>query len=73
MTRLVALATVSAIAVVVGFVVVSAPAAVQNKATSPGTVSRRQTYISNLVATVIPTIQADVEARYTHHGRMRLP
>lgn len=73
MTRLVALTTASAIAVVIGFVLLSAPPALQNAAASPGTVTRTNTDVANLVATVIPAILADTEARYTHHGHVRLP
>ena len=73
MTRLVALATVSVIAVVVGVVLVSSPPELQNAAASPVTVVRTDTYVATLVATVVPTIQADVEARYTHNGHARLP
>ncbi len=73
MTRLVALATVSAVAVVVGFVLVSAPPALQNAVASPGTVVRTNSYVANLVDTVVPAIQSDVEARYKHHGHLRIP
>ena len=69
MTRLVAFATVSAIAVVVGVVLVatrssSAPPARQRTAPSPGTAVPIDTDVAALLA----TIQADVQARYKLHS-----
>ncbi|TML71234.1 MAG: hypothetical protein E6G14_03375 [Actinobacteria bacterium] len=74
LTRLVALATVTAIAVVVAAVMVgthssSAPPASQRAAASPGTVAP----IDTDVATLVATMQANIQARYKHHSHVRLP
>ena len=77
MTRLVAFATVSAIAVVVVVLLVgtrssSTPPALQRAAFSPGTVVQMDTDVATLVA----TIQANIQSRYKHHSHVlhvRLP
>ena len=72
-TRLVALATVSAIAVVVGASFVgmrssSALPALQRAAISPGMAVQTM-----VVQTDVATLAATVQARYKHHSRARVP